>query len=217
MLGWCAGAWAAVPYVGVEWRPLSRADLTWVDEGDTSGLLVGASDGIVRPLLQAYGGAWVTDHVGVQGGLGLARLQTTTWEEDTFSQRHWGVLRPSGDVRVSMLSRTDPRPVPWAFLGAHLDIPSARDVSNGYTPEEDVAAQQISTAERRRLGGIGGRAGLGVDLALRPELRVGLQWGVDWQRSLFLADDPGTASSFVAGEAAVLLEVHWPRPDPPEE
>lgn len=205
-----AGAHAATPYVGVEWRPLSRGDLTWVDEGDTTGLVVGGLDGIARPQLLAYGGAWLTDHVGAQASLGVARLQTTTWVGDVFTQRHWGVVRPGVDLRVSALERSDPRPIPWMLLGAHVDVPSARDTSNGYTGDESVAAQETATADRRRLGALGGRLGAGVDVALRPELRVGLQYALDWQRSLFADADPATISSWLSAEAALLVEIHWP-------
>ncbi|MEQ1566267.1 MAG: hypothetical protein ABMA64_11565 [Myxococcota bacterium] len=199
------------PYMGLEWRPLSRGDLTWVSEGDTSGLGVASADGFARPQLMAYGGAWLTEHVGVHGALGVARVQTTTWVEDVYTQRHWGVVRPAVDARVSLLKRSDPRPVPWVLLGVHVDVPSARDTSNGYTEDEALGADQIATADRRRLGTIGGRAGLGVDFALRPELRIGAQWALDWQRSLFVDDDPATVSSWVAAEGALLLEFHWPR------
>jgi hypothetical protein len=212
---WAASAWATTPYVGLEWRPLSRGDLTWVDQGDTTGLAVGGLDGFARPQLLAYGGAWVTEHVAVQGALGVARLQTTTWEGDVYEQRHWGVVRPEADIRVSLLPRSDPRPIPWLFLGAHVDIPSTRDTSNGFTQEELDAAQETARSDRMRLGAIGGRLGAGADLGLLPTLRLGMQWAVDWQRSLYVDTDPATASSWLSAEGALLLEFQWPeKPEP---
>lgn len=210
----CAASWAATPYLGVEWRPLSRGDLTWVDEGDTSGLAVGGLDGIARPQLMAYGGAWFSEHVGAHAALGIARLQTTTWVEDVYVQRHWGVVRPAFDVRIALLPRSDPRPSPWVFIGTHIDLPSSRDTSNGYSDEEEVQANRTATLDRLRLGAIGGRLGFGADLALTPALHLGLQTAVDWQRSLFATQDPSVATSWVSAEAALLLELHWgPAPE----
>src|SRR5690606_31447825 len=60
-------AHAAEPYAGVEWRPLSRADLAWVEEGRTSGAGVGELDGTVRPALQAHGGLWLGERVALGG------------------------------------------------------------------------------------------------------------------------------------------------------
>lgn len=207
-----AAATAATPYLGVEWRPLSRGDLAWVEGGNTTGVSVGGSDGFVRPQLAAYGGAWVTERVGVHGGLGIARLQTTTWEKDVYTQRHWGVLRPAIDVRASLLPRVDPRPIPWVVLGAHVDIPSARDTSNGYTKGEQVEADRTAAVDRARLGAIGSRIGVGADVGLLAALRVGVQWTVDWQRSLFLGAGDGV-SSFVSTEGALILELVWHRHD----
>ena len=44
---------AATPYAGLEWTPLGRADLTWVDSSYETGLVVGGSDGFVVPGLNA--------------------------------------------------------------------------------------------------------------------------------------------------------------------
>jgi hypothetical protein len=207
---WSTLAAAATPYVGVEWRPLSRGDLLWVAEGDTTGLAVGGLDGFARPQLLAYGGAWITEHVGVHGSLGVARLKSTSWVGDIYEQRHWGVIRPEIDVRVSLLSRSDPRPNPWLFLGPHADIPSARDISNGYTEEEQELADRSATIDRIRLGAVGGRFGAGVDYGLLPELHLGLLCALDWHRSLYRGSDPAVTTAWLVAEAALLLEFHWP-------
>src|SRR5688572_3054735 len=116
----CTAALAATPYAGLEWRPLSRGDLSSVAEGDTTGLLVGGNDGFVRPPLTPCAGAGVSPNIGLHGSLGVARLQSTSWSEDVWVQRHWGVVRPAFDARVSLLSRDDPRPIPWLSLGGHI-------------------------------------------------------------------------------------------------
>lgn len=208
---WLASAQAApvAPYLGLEWRPLSRGDLGWVLGGNTTGTQVGSLDGFVAPNLAAYGGAWLTDHLGVTGALGIARLQTTTWVEDVYVQRHWGVIRPALDLRFSLLPHDDPRPVPFLVGGVHVDVPSARDVSNGYTQEEQQAADLTATAERARLGGFGGRLGIGATVGVVPGLSLGAQYAVAWHRSSFLGDDPTAITSWLTGEASLLLQLDW--------
>lgn len=211
LLAFVAHAHAAEPYLGVEWRPLSRADLTWVQEDRTSGLAVGEFDGSARPNLQAYGGAWVSPRLAVGGALGIARLQNSTELDGIVRQRHWGVLRPSLDFRVALAERGEQRALPWVIAGLHLDVPSVRDNSSGYTPEEQAVADEATTFERARLAGFGGRLGIGADYAITPGISLGAMYTLQWHRGIFRADDLRITSQWLAGEAALLLQFQWPR------
>ncbi len=206
----CAAAHAAPPagVLGVEYRPFSRGDLTWVAEGNTTGLAVGPLDGLVRSSLSAYGGVGLGARLQLLGSLGIARVQTTVRTGEAVTQRHQGVVRPGVDVRVHLLEGG--QPALFALGGVHLDLPSARDASSGYTKEEQEAADQAAAFERARLGGIGGRLGLGGTVELTPALALGLQYAVQWQRSLLRGDDPSTVTSLLRGEAALLLQLQWP-------
>ncbi len=196
--------------LGAEWRPLSRGDLSWVDGGSTTGLIVGGLDGFVRPNLSAYGGAWLSERTALQGSLGVARLQNTTIAGEIVTQRHWGVVRPAVELRYALLPHTQEGPVPWLLGGLHVDIPSARETSNGFTPEEQELANEIATLDRLRLGAFGGRVGIGASVELIGGLAVGLQYALIWQRSLFLGEDPTAATSLLIGEAGLLLQLQWP-------
>lgn len=201
-------ALAADPFAGLEFAPFSRADLTWVDEERTSGTGVGEFDGVVAPSLTAFGGAWL-GRFGLSGALGIARLQSTTWTGEVYRQRHWGVLRPSIDARWALTERALARPVPWLLVGAHGDVPSARDVSNGYTTEEQEAADVAAYEERLRLGGFGGRAGAGVDLRLREGLAIGALYAIEGHWGVIETDDASVVSSWVGSRAALLLQFEW--------
>lgn len=198
------------PVFGVEWRPLSRADLVWVEEGRTSGTAVGEHDGVARPLFSGFAGFWANRYVGMVFGLGMARLTSTSKADDIYVQRHWGVLRPSLDLRFGWMERRVQRPVPWFLLGAYGDIPSARDVSNGYTEDEQAAADASAETERLRLGGFGGRLGVGVDYRILPGFMVGLQVSAGLHRSSYQGGDGRLASVWVATDAALLLSFEWP-------
>ncbi len=203
-----------VPYAGVEIRPFSRADLVWVEDGRTTGTTVGEFDGVVDPAVSAYIGAWLGPWIGLQGGLGIARLQTTTYVGESFYQQHWGVVRPSLDARVALMRRRDRFPVPWAMVGLFVDLPSARDVSDAYSEEEQLAADESASIDRLALWGLGGRLGLGVDYRLLPGIAVGAQVTLGYTQSVLASQDANTVSSWLASSGALLLHFEWP-PVPP--
>lgn len=213
MLIFASMAWAgpAVPVAGLEWRPLGRADLAWVAEDRTSGTGVGEFDGSVRPALSAWFGLWVSDRTALVGSLGVARRTTTTWTEDpegerVYRSRHWGVIRPELGLRIAPWRWTK-NPSPFVQVGAYGDVPSARDVSNAYTEEEQEAADATAAAERARLGGLGVRAGVGVEVAVGHGVRIGGMYTLGWQQTLLVSDDADIVSSWVVAEASLLASV----------
>ena len=201
---------AATGFAGLEWRPLSRADLVWVDDGRDTGTAVGEFDGTVRPLLSAFGGVWFNRYVGLSAGLGVARLTSTSEAADVFRQRHWGVVRPSLDVRIGWVEPRVRYPVPWFLIGVHGDIPSARDVSNGFTADEQTAADGAAEVERYRLGGIGGRVGAAVEYRLLPGISIGAQVTLGLHRTFVTGSELTLTSVWLATEAAILLQFEWP-------
>lgn len=204
------------PLFGLEWRPLGRADLNWVDEGRTSGLAVAELDGAVRPALSAFFGAWMSERTALLGSLGLARMTTTTWtdggegEPDTYRSRSWGVFRPEVDLRFAPWGH---RTNPTAFLigGLYGDIPSARDVSNAYTEEEQATADETAAQDRIRLGGFGARLGFGADVDLGKGVHIGGQYTVYWQQTLLVSDDADAVSGWLASEASMILTIEFGR------
>lgn len=201
---------AATPYLGVEWRPLARADLTWVEDARTSGVEVGEFDGTVRPSLMAYGGAFVGERVGFSGSLGIARLGNLTTGDDLTTQRWWMVVRPATDLRVGLLRRSVRRPVPYLLGGLHFDIPSVGDRSEAYTKKEQEAVDGAVLVEVARLAGAGGRLGVGVDYRWIDHVAVGLLYAVEGHRAFWQADDVGFTTTWLAGEAALTVQFEWP-------
>jgi hypothetical protein len=210
LLALSAHAAPATPFVGVAWRPLSRADLVWVDEGRTSGTAVGEFDGAVRPLLDAFAGVWFNRYIGLQAGIGVARATSTSRVGEGYRQRHQGVVRPSFDLRFGWMEPAVRRPTPWFLLGVYGNIPSARDVSDAYTPDEQAAADATAATERARLGGVGGRVGAGVDYRVLPGLSIGALLTVGVHRAAYTGGDERFTTIWVATEAAFLLTFEWP-------
>lgn len=222
-------AHAARGFLGLEWRPLSRQDLVFVEEQRTSSTAVGEQDGTVRPNLAAFGGAWFNKYVGISAGLGVAAIVSRTATEDTTSQRHWAVLRPSLDVRLGGLEPRLRFPIPWAVVGLYGDIPTVGNRSPAFTTDEQQAADDAAYDDATRLGGVGGRVGVGVDYRLLPGLMIGAQVTVGLTGATYLGGDDRFTTLWVATEAGLLLTFEWPgkgrsslppepvRVDPPQE
>lgn len=212
MLVWLiATVFAATPVAGLSFTPLSRGDLVWVDDGRTTGLSVGEFDGIVRPALEPFGGVWF-EHVGLFGSLGVARATANSTTEETTIQQHRGVVRPALDLRFRLNTPQLQRPAAWLGLGMYGDISSARFTSTGFTAEEQQAANEQATFDRARLGGVGGRIGGGVDLALRDSLWIGATTHLRLHRGTLLSGDTVATSAWLGSEAAITATFVWPAP-----
>jgi len=210
LLAMMADAEAARGFAGLEWRPLSRQDLVWVQEDRTSGTAVGEFDGTVRPVLGAFGGVWFNRHVGLSLGLTYAQIDRTSRTEEARRLTRISVLRPSLDLRFGWMEPLARRPIPWVLVGLYGDIPAARDVSTAFTEAEQEAADEVAADSRYRLGGIGGRVGLGLDYRVLPGLMIGGQVSVGVHRAGYTGGDTRFATVFVATEAALLLTFEWP-------
>lgn len=204
----------AGPLGGLEWHPLSRADLVWVDEGRTSGVVVGEHDGVVAPALSGFLGWEIGSRVALTGHLGVARLTNTTLVDDVLTTTHWGVFRPGLDVRWSLAERTPGRAHAFLFLGGHANIPSARERSNGFTDEEQQAADEQAKVERARLGGAGGRLGIGAEAQVVPGLWIGANTAVELHHNTWRSEDLSEVSSFLSANAALLLTFYGPPKEP---
>ncbi len=202
-------ALAATPFAGLQFNPISRADLVWEGDARSTGTLVGEFDGTANPALKGFGGVWLGNGLGIVGTLGIARLTTTTWVEDVWRQRHWGIVRPGLDLRFSLGPREVGRPAAWVSAGTYGDIPSSRDTSNGYTEEEQEDADLTAFIDRGRLGGFGFTAGFGVDYRVAKGIAVGGTYGLRLHRGVLRSPEAVSVSSWIAAEGALLLTFEW--------
>lgn len=211
ILALLAVAAAVEPMAGLELVPFSRADAVQVADGRQTGTGVGEFDGTVWPSMRAFGGAWVSERVGLTGTLGIARLTTTTWTGEAWQNRHVGVVRPGADMRFSLLKRSDDRPRPFIMAGLYGDLPSARNTSNAFSPEERDQARRDASVERARLGGMGGRAGMGVDLRVHRSVAVGFIWNVRYHRAVVRTTESTAVTGWLGSEAALTFALEWPK------
>lgn len=206
-----SAALASPPSVGVQWAPFSRADLVFVAEGRASGVLVGEYDGLVSPGLEPFIGWQVGERLFAALGGGAARLTTTTWAGDQWQQRHWGVIRPTAELR-GMVS-DDPALGLWLAAGLHGDIPSARVTSSSFTAEEQALADEDAWLTRARLGGIGGHLGAGASRGLAPGLSLGIRTDLEYHRGFLRTSEAQLVSSLIGTQTALMLTFHAAKRD----
>lgn len=189
------------------WTPFGRADLVFVEEGRGSGVLVGEHDGIVRSSFQpallwhSPASGW-----GIAGTLGVARLTTTTWSGEAWTQRHWGVARAEIEIRRDLPAWEGL----YAVAGLHGDLPSARVSSNAFTEEETALADEDAWLERARIGGAGGHAGVGVEIPLRPHLWVGFRGDMRLHTGFLRTSEAQAVSRLLWSEGALVLGIGRP-------
>ncbi|MDP6931631.1 MAG: hypothetical protein QGG40_01885 [Myxococcota bacterium] len=194
----------AAPVVGVDWTPLGRSDLAWIEEGGLSGTGVAEGDGVLDPNLSAWGGV-AGERDALLFGLGIARSTSTALSSDQFSSAHVGALRPAVDYRRYLQPRAAADAVPYLQLGTYGVVPSARYFSDAYTDEEQEAMDDAARQDRARIGAVGLRMGGGAEVAWPSGLMVGARYLLVAHRGADLSETAYTLSTVMYGEAALQL------------
>ncbi len=208
MLLLVATALAADPIVGADFTPIGRFDLLWAQSEQPTGTFVGELDGLIAPPLSAWAGlrgdrtAWIL-------GLSMARTSTTTWTAEDRRKQVVTGIRPALDVRRDLTPREVGEPVAWVGLGAWGVIPIVRDTSTAYGDEETADAREGSREIMARVGGFGGRAGLGADYLFTDALSLGLQSHLQGWRGQRYTEDALLISTLVSVQAAVRVELQF--------
>jgi len=194
--------------MGVDWVPFSRADLVWVDEEQNSETLVGEFDGLVRPSLSAYGG-WVGERHAWLLSVGAARVSDVTWDGEGYRRVSVSALRPAVDWQWYLSDRAVGGATPWLGVGLYATIPQANEAADVYTDEEQADADEGSRALKGRIGGVGGRAGIGGDYRLSGDLTLGIRYHLTAHRGQTASEDSLSVSWITRGEAALRLQMEF--------
>ncbi|MCB9765288.1 MAG: hypothetical protein H6739_36275 [Alphaproteobacteria bacterium] len=192
--------------VGLDFVPAAlRSDLAWSADAMQTGTYVGELDGFIQPPLTAYFGA-IRPRTTWTLGAAWARYGEVNWTPDGRRVTGAGAVRLAVDAQRYLNARAYRRPAVWVGLGVHGNIPVITDRSSSYTEEEAADAQEGRRATAGRVGGVGGRAGLGCDYELLPGLAVGMRAAVVYHRGQALQEDSLVASALWAPEAALRLQ-----------
>lgn len=202
------------PVLGVEVRPLARADLAWVLEGRTTGTAVGGEDGLVRPVVAAYGGVAIDRWVEVLAQVGVAQSTLTSRVDDVLTSSTVGVVRLGTSVRAGWVPRRLLAVRPFVQGAFFADLPTARTSSESLSEEEAASVAISDRSTRGRLGALGGSGGIGVLDEVLPGLAVGAVFSVGGRSSAWPTTAGGTRSSWVTADAAFLVEFRGGRPAP---
>jgi hypothetical protein len=160
----------AEPIVAVDYVPFSRADLVWLEESRTSGTGVGEFDGLIKPSLTPWVGVRGAHWTGM-GTLGAARIATVTTNS---TGRH---ISSNAGVRLGASLQRNlgewETAQAWIGMGAWGVIPFSKDRNDAYSEAQAAEADFNSSTNRARIGGMGARAGGGVDFPLLPAAQIG--------------------------------------------
>ena len=206
MIVFLIGLALAAPAIGVDFVPMGRADLVWVDAAQASGTLVGEFDGLVRPNLTPY--------LVVQSqkkprntfvlGTGFARTAETSWTGQERRKVVTTAIRPAVDLQRYVIQDTASA---WVGLGAFGVIPIVRDVSTAYGEAEAQEAREGSREVMARIGGAGARVGAGAELAITPELSIGLRFHTNAWRGQRVTEDSVDISTLMWVDAGLRLQI----------
>ena len=205
MLLLVAAALAADPVAGADFVPMGRFDLLWADSEQPTGTFVGEFDGLIHPPLHAYAGLRF-DKTTWALSLSMARTANITWTAQDRRKQVVTGIRPGLDARRDLSPREVGKPVAWAGLGAWGVIPIVRDTSTAYGEEEAADAKEGSREIMARVGGFGGRAGLGVDYLFTDSLAIGLNSHLQAWRGQRYTEDALLISTLIYADAALRLE-----------
>ncbi len=192
--------------VGLDYVPMGRGDLSWTAAEQGSGLLVGELDGVIRPPLTAWGGPRF-GRAAVLGSLGLARQASTTWTGDLKTHRAVGAVRPGLDLRRYLGAPSQEGPAGYVQLGGYGSIPWVRYHSEAWSEEEALAMDEAETADRARIGGVGLRAGAGVEFWWPQGVAIGGRLFTVAHRQQATTTDGYTVDTWLQGEAALTISV----------
>lgn len=200
-----AGSWA----LGVDYAPPSlRADLAWSEAAQLSGTLVGENDGLLNTPLSLYGGrvagknAWL-------GGVSYARLARTDWSGDGRLKTSATGIRLAADWQRYLRPRELKRPTLWLGLGLYGVVPVAENRSNTDSLEEREDRAEENAAIRARVGGYGGRAGLGAEIEVMEGVSVGFRSHVQLYRASVIQEDSLVSSALWTTETALRVQFEF--------
>ena len=189
---------------GLDWVPSGRGDLAWTEAGQLSGDLVGELDGLINPPLTAFGG-WMNGRDAALFGLSGARLATRSTGSDLKSINTVGTVRIAADYRRYLTPRQPGMPSAYAQGGLYAVLPVVRDASSALTEDEQAAYDAAASETAARIGGVGGRLGLGAELAWDNGLSLGARAMAAAHRASSELDGVTTTSTWIRGEAALEL------------
>ena len=118
-----------------------------------------------------------------------------------------GALRPALDMQRYVMPRQTGAATAWFGAGLSGVIPLASVRSAAYGEQEVEDAAEEARATRSRIGGVGGRVGLGAEVLLSPGITLGLRTHVNAHRGQTLNEDALRVATWIWADAALRLQI----------
>ncbi len=195
--------------LGGAFIPAGIGAIAWEDADQLSGTLAGEFDGILRPPFTVYAG-WYDARNAILVDFALVRFSTATYS-NTPSREGLGSSRLGLDYRRYLApAPAGPGAVDtYANLGLYGILPSAHDSSEAYTEEDQASADEAAAELRARIGGVGGRLGIGAGYRIgdAASVTIGMRGAVVLHRVQATLESGYEVSVLVLPEAALTLEL----------
>lgn len=193
---------------GVAFNPVGQGALAWEDADQLSGTLSGEFDGVLRPPLTAYAG-WFDKQNAILADFAMVRFGEATYS-DSSSLASVGSLRLGLDYRRYLpAAEAGPGKVDvYATAGLYGVLPTAGNTSDAYTEADQTAADEASAEQRARVGGLGGKLGLGAGYRIGgpASVTLGARGALVLHRAQSTLETGYSVSTLVRPEAVLTLE-----------
>lgn len=191
-------------FFGVDYVPFGRADLVAIEEDQTSGTGVGELDGLLSPPLTAWGGV-LNDRKAWLAGVAVAYRSSTTWAGSQRTASRRGGIRLALDHRSYLVSPDPDTVSPWIQAGIYGIVPVASENSDAWNDDEALAMDAVAAEDRSRIGGVGLRAGGGVELVLDSGVSLGVRALVVVHQGFQFDESGQSASTAIRTEPAITV------------
>jgi len=182
-----AGTW-----MGADFVPSGRGDAAWVASEETGENLLAETNGLTRPPLTIWGG-FGGDRHGWMFGISATQWTTTQYIGQQQTRSHRGAIRISADHRRAFRQQKPDTLIPWVHFGLFGTIPTAIERSSGYTSEEQEAMDTVAKTARQEIGGIGIRAGTGIEFGLTENIYPGVRYSIVTHQNRAASDEAGVS------------------------
>ena len=181
--------------LGVDWAASPQ------NEALNSTLVVGEFDGILRPRVNPYGG-WRWGLHQVTGTIGIALFSTQTEEGKT----RLGNLRLGLDYRYTLL---DENARLWLGVGAYQLFPLLLDENSSYSESEKGVSETQLSEQKAQLAGSGFRVGLGVEIPISEEFRLGFHHHWVDHLNFISVNESTQVNALIYGETGIHGQVEF--------
>lgn len=195
--------------MGVDYTPIGRGDLTFLQSPSSTELGLAENDGLIRPTFQP----WIGFYSNKRPQSHQAELNILSHHIGTYYSESQKTVQRYQAVRVGYAFRRHWSPSqnpiePFVRLGFHHNFSSVTFTSTAYTNEEAEDMEKASKEAAALFGGSGVTPGLGLRYPVQDHLFIGIRWDLDIHVTNFITEEGGAALDVYTNTNGAFL-IEW--------